>query len=87
MQIRPGGGNPQPGAVREHEDELQLAMVGGGTEELQRLAIEGVTRPPDGDPLRIAVRVLVVGIVSCSPSTAWTGNTSPPFSTTGYVTA
>ena len=64
MQIRPGGGNPQPCAVREDEDELQLAVVGGGTEELQCLAIKGVTRPPDGDPLRITVRVLVVGIVS-----------------------
>jgi hypothetical protein len=35
MQIRPGGGNPRPRPVREHQDELDFALVTYGAEELE----------------------------------------------------
>jgi len=35
MQIRPGGGNPRARPVREHQDELDFALVTYGAEELE----------------------------------------------------
>jgi hypothetical protein len=68
-EIRPGGGNAQARSVREHEDEREVALVSAGAEDRKRLPVEGVTGTPDLHPLGVAVKVLVVGIVSCSRST------------------
>jgi hypothetical protein len=69
IEIRPGGGNAQARAVREQEDQLEVALVRAGAEDRERLPVEGMAGTPDRHPLRVALKVLVVGIVSCSPST------------------
>jgi hypothetical protein len=69
MEIRPGGRNAQARAVREQEDQLEVALVSAGAEDGKRLPVEGMAGTPDRHPLGIAVNVLVVGIVSWSPLT------------------
>jgi hypothetical protein len=68
-KIGPGGGQAQARPVREHQDKLELTLVGDGAEDLQCVTVEGVAVTSDGHPLWVAVDVVVMGIVSCSPST------------------
>ena len=70
IEIRPGGGNAQARAVREQEDQLEAALVSAGAEDRERLPVEGMAGTSDRHPLRVVIEVLVVGIVSCSPSGA-----------------
>jgi hypothetical protein len=68
IETRPGGGKAQARAVREQEDQREVALVSAGAEDRKRLPVEGMAGTPDRHPFRVALSVLVVGIVSCSPS-------------------
>ncbi len=87
VEIRPGGGNPQARAVWHHEDQLKCAAVGGGAENFECLPVEGMAWAANGHPLRAAVTVLVVGIVSYSPSTRFPMPSSWPWWPSALSTA
>ena len=70
VQVGPGGGYQRSCAVWQHDEKLQMSLSLLPSQHLQSLAVEGMALPGEGYPLRIAVEV-VVGSVSCLPSTAW----------------
>jgi hypothetical protein len=48
-----------------------FAVVLAPAENLELLAVERMMRPSDRNPLRAAVKVLMMGIVSWFPSGRW----------------
>jgi len=69
VQIGPRGWDQRTRAVGQYEQEHHFAPSLLPAKNLQLLALEGVMWTHDGDPLRVAVEVVVMGIVSCLPST------------------
>jgi len=65
-QIGPVGGDKRARAVRQDQDQLQLATSLEPTENFERLPFKRMMGPNDRDP----PRHLDVGSVSCLPSTA-----------------
>jgi len=72
VDVRPGRRNEYARAVRQNQDEMQRTSTMGATQDLQGMSIERMARTSNRHPLgaRVVVRV-VVGIVSCLPSTPW----------------
>jgi len=84
VQIGPGGRDQRPGAVWQDDEQLHLSLSLLPSQHFQSLAVEGMALPGNGYSLRVEV---VVGSVSCLPSTLWTTRTCGGFSTRGYATA
>ena len=72
VQVSPRSRDQRARAVGQHEHEQQLAASMLPAQHLQRPSLEGMTPADDGHALRVAVEMLVMGIVSCLPSTRWT---------------
>jgi len=87
VQVGPGRRHTGAGPIRQDEDEQQISIEALPAEDLQLTALERVPGPDDGHPLRVAVEMVVVGIVSCVPSTRSTMGTCASFSTDGYAMA
>jgi hypothetical protein len=68
VYVCPGRRDQGACAVRQYENKMQAAPAMGPPQHLQRLTLEGMAPPHDGYPIRVAVEV-VMGIVSCVPST------------------
>jgi hypothetical protein len=69
-KIGPRSRDQRARAVGQHEHQQQLAVPVLPAQDIQRPALERVALAHDGHPLRVAVEVMVMGIVSCLPSTA-----------------
>jgi len=66
LRVRPGSRDQRLTAVRQNEYELQAGWHAHLSEDLQRLALERVMWTRDDDAFG---EVLMVGSVSCCPST------------------
>jgi hypothetical protein len=62
--------NQRAGSIRQDQDHMEGAPPVCPPQHLQRLALEGVVLTDDGYAFGIAIEV-VVGSVSCVPSTAF----------------
>lgn len=71
VQIGPRRRDQRSCAVRQHEHEQQLTALVLPPQDLQGLTLKGVAPTHYGHPLGVAVEMVVMGIVSCVPSTAW----------------
>lgn len=69
LQVGPDGRDHRACAVGQHEQELQAAVAMEPSRDFQRLAFERMAGTDDRYPLWIAVKVVVVGSMSCLPST------------------
>ena len=68
LKIRPVSGDPRLAAVGQEEHELQAGAHVHMSEDLQRLACEGMMRTRDRDAFG---EVLMMGSVSYAPSTTY----------------
>jgi hypothetical protein len=69
VQIRPARRNQRARTIGQYQHHLEDAPPMCPPQHLQRFALEGVVLTEDGYTLRITIEV-VVGSVSCGPSTA-----------------
>ncbi len=69
VEVSPRGWDKRARAVGQHEHEQKFAPSVLPAQYLQRLALEGVAPAHNGYPLGVPVKVVVMGSVSCLPST------------------
>ena len=86
LKICPVSGDPRLTAVGQEEHKLQAGAHAHLSEDLQRLAFEGMMRTRDSDAFG---EVLMMGSVSCVPSiicrtNGWLSSSSTALLTEGY---
>ena len=72
IQIRPICRHQRARAVGQYEYEVQITSAMRPPEDCQRLPLKRMAPAHDGYPLRVALTLLVMGSVSCLPSTTST---------------
>ena len=84
IQVSPGRWDERAGPVRQHQDEVQLAVAPHPAKQRQRLTFQCMAGSNNGDLGRIA---LEVGSVLPFRSICWTPRISVRFCAVGCVTA
>lgn len=69
-EVGPSRGNQRAGTVRQNNGQVQLAAALAPSKDLEYMPVKRMTRAYDRDPLRVAVEMVMMGSVSCLPSTA-----------------
>ena len=57
IQVRPGGWDERPRAIRQDQNQIELAVAPHPAQQRQRLAFQRVAASNDGDRSRIALEV------------------------------
>jgi len=86
VKISPRRWDQRARTVGKHEHEMQSTAPMRPSKDGERLAYEGMPLATHRHPLGETVKV-VVGSMSCVPSTPWTTGACGRFFTDGYVTA